>query len=187
MATFLKMIIEIDAQRPKVKLWFPGRIAKASKDGITDRAFKSMADPLAMGSAEDPVSFAVSDSSNSTLRDDDDSDDEFGSEKGLAEPPSKYVLDWDGVLNDFLTFPPIIFFQTEKRNPDAFPPKTASGKFLLRIAPFFQFLKSANGIFALRMGLVSVALWVPAVCHSSAWFYYDNKGLWALIMAQVCS
>jgi len=36
------------------------------------------------------------------------------------------------------------------------------------------------------MGLVSVALWVPSVCHSTAWFYYTNKGLWALIMAQVC-
>ena len=33
---------------------------------------------------------------------------------------------------------------------------------------------------------MSVALWVPAVCHSSAWIYYSNKGLWGLIMAQVC-
>jgi hypothetical protein len=33
---------------------------------------------------------------------------------------------------------------------------------------------------------VSIALWVPAVCSTSAWFYYDNKGIWALIMAQVC-
>ena len=57
--------------------------------------------------------------------------------------------------------------------------------FLLKLAPFFQFFKSANGIFALRMGLVSVALWVPSVCHSSAWIYYSNKGLWGLIMAQV--
>ena len=58
--------------------------------------------------------------------------------------------------------------------------------FLLKLAPFFQFFKSVNGIFALRMGLVSVALWVPAVCHSSAWIYYSNKGVWGLIMAQVC-
>jgi hypothetical protein len=32
---------------------------------------------------------------------------------------------------------------------------------------------------------VSLALWIPAVVPSSAWFYYDNKGLWALIMAQM--
>lgn len=88
-------------------------------------------------------------------------------------------------MNDLVAFFLTIFFQTEKRNPDAFPPKRAFGKFLLKVAPFFQFLKSDNGIFALRMGLVSVALWVPSVCHSSAWFYYNHKGLWALIMAQV--
>ncbi|KIM39015.1 hypothetical protein M413DRAFT_447379 [Hebeloma cylindrosporum] len=159
MVKFLKVIIDIDAQRPKVKLWFPGRIAKVSKDSLTNREFKSAADPLAMGSAEDPANFDFFDNSTSTLDDDDVSDDESEKEKSLAEPP-------------------------KKRNPDAFPPKRAFGKFLLKVAPFFQFLKSDNGIFAFRMGLVSVALWVPAVCHNSAWFYYSHKGLWALIMAQ---
>lgn len=33
--------------------------------------------------------------------------------------------------------------------------------------------------------MVSVALWVPAVFQSTAWFYYENRGLWALIMAQI--
>lgn len=28
-------------------------------------------------------------------------------------------------------------------------------------------------------------LWVPAVCHLTAWFYYENRTLWALIMAQM--
>lgn len=97
MVKSLKVVIEIDAQRPKAKIWFPGRIAKVSKDRITDREFKSTADPLAMGSAEDPVSFGFSDSSNSTLQDDDGdaSGDEFEREKGLAEPPSTYV--WIGM------------------------------------------------------------------------------------------
>jgi len=76
--------------------------------------------------------------------------------------------------------------QLEKHNPDAFPPKTAVGKFLLKLSPFFQFCTSANGIFALRIAIISVALWEPAVQHNTAWFYYTNKGLWALIMAQVC-
>jgi hypothetical protein len=91
MVKFLKVIIEIDAQRPKVKIWFPGRIVKAAKDRIADREFKSSG-PIAMGSAEDPASFDFFDSSHSTLHDDDDaSDDEFEKEKALAEPPSKYV------------------------------------------------------------------------------------------------
>ena len=45
-------------------------------------------------------------------------------------------------------------------------------------------LTSARGLFALKYGLVSVALWTPQVCKSSAFFIYGNRGLWALIMAQ---
>jgi len=96
MVKFLKVVIEIDAQRPKVKIWFPGRIAKAAKDRIADREFKSTG-PIAMGSAEDPASFDFFDSSHSTLHDDDASDEEFEreKEKSLAEPPSTHV--WIGM------------------------------------------------------------------------------------------
>ena len=90
MVKFLKVVIEIDAQRPKVKIWFPGRIVKEAKDRITDREFKSSG-PIAMGSAEDPASFDLFDSSHSTLHDDDASDDEIEKEEALAEPPSTYV------------------------------------------------------------------------------------------------
>lgn len=77
-------------------------------------------------------------------------------------------------------------FVLERQDPDAFPPTTTLGRMVVNIvAPFFRFFKSPQGIFALRMGIVSVALWIPSACHSTAWFYYDNKGLWALIMAQV--
>ena len=81
----------------------------------------------------------------------------------------------------------MLTYPSEKRNPDAFPPKTKSGKAFLKLAAFLRFFKSANGIYALRMGFISVALWIPSVCESTAWFYYDNKGLWALIMGQVRS
>jgi hypothetical protein len=59
------------------------------------------------------------------------------------------------------------------------------GRSLVKVGTIFRFFKSAEGIFSLRVAVVSVALWVPAVCHSTAWFYYENKGLWALIMAQM--
>ena len=91
MVKFLKVVIEMDAQRPKVKIWFPGRIVKEAKDRIADREFQSSG-PIAMGSAEDPASFDFFDSSHSTLHDDDDaSDDEIEKEKALAESPSTYV------------------------------------------------------------------------------------------------
>ena len=34
----------------------------------------------------------------------------------------------------------------------------------------WRLLSSDHGIFALKAGLVSVALWVPQVCGSSAYF-----------------
>ena len=73
------------------------------------------------------------------------------------------------------------------RNPDALPPTTVFGRFFVRLGGFVRFFGSAEGIFALRLAIVSVALWIPSVCHTSAWFYYENRGIWALIMAQVCS
>ena len=60
------------------------------------------------------------------------------------------------------------------------------GKFSAKLVAVFRFLKSPEGIFAFRVGIVSVALWIPAVCHSTAWVYYNDKGLWAVIMAQAC-
>ncbi|GLB36769.1 putative ER transporter, 6TM, N-terminal [Lyophyllum shimeji] len=71
------------------------------------------------------------------------------------------------------------------KNPDALPPKTAVGRFFLMLGNMATFFHSPEGIFGLRHGIVSVALWIPSVCPSSAWFYYENRGLWALIMAQL--
>ncbi|KAJ7259813.1 hypothetical protein C8J57DRAFT_1339211 [Mycena rebaudengoi] len=71
------------------------------------------------------------------------------------------------------------------RNPDALLPTSALGRFFVSLGSVVRFFRSPEGVFALRHALVSLALWIPAVVPSSAWFYYDNKGLWALIMAQM--
>ncbi|CAA7266342.1 unnamed protein product [Cyclocybe aegerita] len=52
------------------------------------------------------------------------------------------------------------------------------------LSKFFRFLKSPEGIFSLRVAVVSFALWIPSVIPSSAWFYYEQKGMWAFVMAQ---
>ncbi|KAJ7612695.1 hypothetical protein FB45DRAFT_939576 [Roridomyces roridus] len=70
------------------------------------------------------------------------------------------------------------------RNPDALPPKTSLGRFLVALGGSLRWFKSPEGIFALRHAVVSLALWVPSVVPRTAGFYYANKGLWALIMAQ---
>ncbi|KAJ7474206.1 hypothetical protein FB451DRAFT_1248307 [Mycena latifolia] len=70
------------------------------------------------------------------------------------------------------------------RNPDALPPRSGLGRFFVGLGATLRFFKTPEGVFALRHAVVSLALWVPAVVPRTAWFYYSNKGLWALIMAQ---
>ena len=48
-----------------------------------------------------------------------------------------------------------------------------------------QWLTNDESLFAIRVVIVTVAAAVPAVCTSSAGFYYREKGLWALIMGQM--
>jgi hypothetical protein len=48
----------------------------------------------------------------------------------------------------------------------------------------YHWFVSAEGLFALRMVILTIALAVPAVIPSSSGFYYREKGLWGLIMGQ---
>ncbi|KAM0209453.1 hypothetical protein ACHAQI_006501 [Fusarium lateritium] len=48
-----------------------------------------------------------------------------------------------------------------------------------------NFFTNVEGLHALRALVLTIALAVPAVIPSSAGFYYREKGLWALIMAQM--
>jgi hypothetical protein len=59
--------------------------------------------------------------------------------------------------------------------------RSLSGKILLAVT---HWIGSTEGMFALRMLVVTIALAIPAVLTSSAGFFYREKGLWALIMAQ---
>ena len=55
-------------------------------------------------------------------------------------------------------------------------------RFLLSLTHWFS---NTEGMFALRVVIVTIALGIPGVIPSSAGFYYREKGLWALIMAQI--
>ncbi|KAJ3509937.1 hypothetical protein NLJ89_g4950 [Agrocybe chaxingu] len=154
----LKTIVEIDSQRPQPRFWFPGRIAKVRED-ISSVEFRGAGGPFSMGTTEDPTTFNTPSDRSTT--------DLLQAEKAAIKEAEKDIAE-----------------APKRRDPDAFPPTTAFGRFFVKLAAFFRFFKSAEGIFALRVAIVSVALWIPAVLHSSAWFYYENKGMWALIMAQ---
>ncbi|OKL55346.1 hypothetical protein UA08_09335 [Talaromyces atroroseus] len=57
-----------------------------------------------------------------------------------------------------------------------------------RLATFIiatqKWLFNSDGLYALRMIILTVALAIPAAIPSSAGFYYREKGVWALIKGQ---
>ncbi|KAI3580726.1 hypothetical protein IWW34DRAFT_846893 [Fusarium oxysporum f. sp. albedinis] len=60
--------------------------------------------------------------------------------------------------------------------------RSPGGRAVLAIT---NWLGNEEGMFALRMVVVTIGLSVPAVVMSSAGFFYCNRGLWAVIMAQL--
>ncbi|KAI0279079.1 hypothetical protein BGY98DRAFT_916273 [Russula aff. rugulosa BPL654] len=69
-------------------------------------------------------------------------------------------------------------------DPDSYPPTNLFQKFMNLLHIFLRWTKTAEALFVFRYVLLSVLLWLPAVFKNSTHFYYVNKGLWALIMAQ---
>lgn len=49
-----------------------------------------------------------------------------------------------------------------------------------------HWISNTAGLFGLRTVVVTIAVAIPAAIPASAGFYYREKGLWALIMCQLC-
>jgi hypothetical protein len=69
-------------------------------------------------------------------------------------------------------------------DPDSHPPTNLLQRFMHILHSFLQWTKTAEALFVFRYMLLSILLWLPAVFKHSAHFYYVNKGIWSLIMAQ---
>ncbi|KAJ4113383.1 hypothetical protein NW765_010981 [Fusarium oxysporum] len=65
------------------------------------------------------------------------------------------------------------------------PTSRRRSKSSLIFLALINFFTGVEGLHALRALILTIALAVPAVIPSSAGFYYREKGLWALIMAQM--
>ncbi|KAK2591383.1 hypothetical protein QQS21_010927 [Conoideocrella luteorostrata] len=50
----------------------------------------------------------------------------------------------------------------------------------------YKWLFNPGGMYALRMVIVTIAVSIPASLPSTAGFFYREKGIWAVIMAQTC-
>ncbi|KAG8732844.1 hypothetical protein FRC10_000576 [Ceratobasidium sp. 414] len=71
-----------------------------------------------------------------------------------------------------------------RKDPDARPPKSAVQYLTYAIWSVWRFMRTDEAIFAIKYTIVTIALWLPQVIKHSAEFTYNEKGLWALIMAQ---
>lgn len=63
-------------------------------------------------------------------------------------------------------------------------PINRRNKFSAFVLAFVHWLSNEEGIFALRLVIATLAISVIGVCTTTAGFFYREKGLWAVIMAQ---
>lgn len=73
----------------------------------------------------------------------------------------------------------------ERRDPDAAAPSNLIQELLFRFYQLFSVVWSDGFFFAVKAGVISVLVAVPSFTPASAAFFYDNRGLWVLIMAQL--
>ncbi|KAJ7775586.1 hypothetical protein B0H16DRAFT_1713170 [Mycena metata] len=71
-----------------------------------------------------------------------------------------------------------------RRDPDSRPPTNALQKVMHLLHHGYLWTSTPEAIFTFKYVFISIALWLPAVFVRSAHFYYFEKGIWALIMAQ---
>lgn len=92
--------------------------------------------------------------------------------------------------------PPVVPFQTDKveddafenkykKDPDSLPPANVFQKIGDSIHRVHGWLAEPRTIFAFKVLIVTIALWLPQVLKRSAWFTYSQRGLWGLIMGQL--
>ncbi|EPQ51266.1 hypothetical protein GLOTRDRAFT_66016 [Gloeophyllum trabeum ATCC 11539] len=72
-----------------------------------------------------------------------------------------------------------------RRDPDSRPPKNAFQRFMNFVHAVFQWTKSPEVMFAAKTVILTICLWLPQVIPRSAAFAYEQKSVWALIMAQM--
>ncbi len=73
------------------------------------------------------------------------------------------------------------------RDPDALPPTSVLHRVGRGVAATYSFVTGPTGIYALRMCIATFAVWITSVLPHSAYFVYQHRGIWALIMAQTAA
>ncbi|KAK8866031.1 hypothetical protein IAR55_001182 [Kwoniella newhampshirensis] len=156
----MELLLEIERANPTAKIQLPYAFAKMLLKSANDKK-----------GGENPLDMGIRDSSGVNVNEpveDDDHDDEHSETSTVVEKQKKKEKTGKVYAKD----------------PDAGDPRNVFQKFGRRLAVIWKGATGPAGLFALKYAIVSIALWIPAVCPSSAYFNYTNRGLWALIMSQ---
>lgn len=167
---WLQLIEVIELGTPNNKFQFPGKFVQEVVRNVNDNTAGSNDFDLSVrDDLVDHGGDVDSDADDRTLNDD-DSEDSRKRRKNRRSRKGDKGADLKSKL--------------APRDPDAGAPSNVFQKFGRIVSKMVRGMTGDNGIFALKYGIVTLALWIPSVCPSSARFYYMNRGLWALIMAQ---
>ncbi|KAF9261178.1 hypothetical protein L218DRAFT_981064 [Marasmius fiardii PR-910] len=72
-----------------------------------------------------------------------------------------------------------------RRDPDALPPRTPFEWVVSRLYRFIVSLGGGNALYAVKAGILTIIMCLPSFVKSSAQFAYNNRFIWAIIMAQL--
>ena len=176
---------DLAAKRSHHRIWLPSGVRKIGKIFISKKA--SIGGPLNVNSGL--VNQHVGEEADTDDDDDHSSDamtaNEVASsrpasntasvaEKNEDEPESKREARQSRRMR-----------RMGRHDPDAMPASNVLHHFGRAVVATYDFVTSDVGIFALRIAVVSFALWIPQVLPSSVNFAYQQRAVWALIMAQL--
>lgn len=155
---FLQTLLEVEARSPRNKIQWPTALRKIVKIAMSHNG--TVVNPLEIGTEDIDAETDSSDneddeSTSSTMQDKKRQAKEQRRQRTVERRRKKYVVD-----------------------PDAELPRNGLQRFLRTIGLAWRWQSSPQGLFALKYSLVSIALWIPAVVRSSAYFNYVNRGLW---------
>ncbi|KAH9919970.1 uncharacterized protein BXZ73DRAFT_104789 [Epithele typhae] len=74
--------------------------------------------------------------------------------------------------------------RAHKRDPDSRPPRNFLQRIANAVHKVYRWAGTPEALFAFRMVILTIALWIPQVVQASAGFVYRERGIWVLIMAQ---
>lgn len=75
--------------------------------------------------------------------------------------------------------------EARRRNPDYMPWKSTPLILISKLTNVSDVMTSRSGMFFFKAAILSLLTSMPAYFHSTAAWYYDNRGIWATIMAQL--